>query len=145
MRAGHVRLRRQVRTQEYVLRHELGVLATAILVDKRLEDDIAYRVAIDELLNVIWPKVDAGHLRNAVACVEAEVIGLLADCGTVFEKDIVQGEQWRRVAVAAGLQQLELAKLLDRALLDARDGVNMDAGIRCLLPHFEHLAAKALT
>lgn len=102
-------------------------------------------LAIDELLNVIWPKVDAGHLRNAVACVEAEVIGLLADCGTVFEKDIVQGEQWRRVAVAAGLQQLELAKLLDRALLDARDGVNMDAGIRCLLPHFEHLAAKALT
>lgn len=142
---GHVRLRRHAGAQEYVLRHELGVLATAILVDKRLEDDIAYRIAIDELLNVIWPEIDAGHLCNAIACVEAEVIGLLADCGTVFEKDIMQGKQWRRVAVAARLQQLEFAKLLDRALLDARDGVDMDAGIGCLLPHLEHLAAKALT
>lgn len=102
-------------------------------------------IAIDELLNVIWPEIDAGHLCNAIACVEAEVIGLLADCGTVFEKDIMQGKQWRRVAVAARLQQLEFAKLLDRALLDARDGVDMDAGIGCLLPHLEHLAAKALT
>ena len=120
---------------------ELGGLASAKRVDVGLEDHVADRRAIHELLEVLRTEEDARNPGGPVTRVEGEVITLFAHDRAVIEKDVSQGEKRHGVAIAAGLEELEFGELLEGAFLDARDGVNAYARTwRIVLPvSYTHL------
>ena len=136
---GHIRLRGGAGIEEYLLRHELGGLASAKLVDVGLEDHVADCRAIHELLEVLRTEEDARNPGGPVTRVEGEVITLFAHDRAVIEKDVSQGEKRHGVAIAAGLEELEFGELLEGAFLDARDGVNAYAGTWRIVLHLDQL------